>query len=189
MMSGHGLMWSAMFRPDKPELRRRVDWKRMRALFAPYWSQQIAVLICIVVAALLGLAPGFITARIIDVAIPHHDLRELGIDVGIILGSALIAALIGVAQGYLNSVVGEGIMRDIRTELVSHLHRMPLSFFTGTKTGEIMNRVSSDVDNIDNVVTGTLTSIVTNVVVIASTLVAMFFWNWRLALLSIAIVP
>ena len=189
MMSGHGLMWSAMFRPDKPELRRRVDWKRMRALFAPYWSQQIAVLICIVVAALLGLAPGFITARIIDVAIPHHDLRELGMDVGIILGSALVAALVGVAQGYLNSVVGEGIMRDIRTELVSHLHRMPLSFFTGTKTGEIMNRVSSDVDNIDNVVTGTLTSIVTNVVVIASTLVAMFFWNWRLALLSIAIVP
>ena len=66
---------------------------------------------------------------------------------------------------------------------------MPLSFFTGTKTGEIMNRVSSDVDNIDNVVTGTLTSIVTNVVVIVSTLVAMFFWNWRLALLSLAIVP
>ncbi len=189
MMSGHGLMWSAMFRPDKPELRRRVDWKRMRALFAPYWSQQITVLACIVVAALLGLVPGFMTARIIDVAIPRHDLRELGIDVGVILGSALIAALVGVAQGYLNSVVGEGIMRDIRTQLVSHLHRMPLSFFTGTKTGEIMNRVSNDVDNIDNVVTGTLTSIVTNVIVIGSTLVAMFLWNWRLALLSVAIVP
>ena len=66
---------------------------------------------------------------------------------------------------------------------------MPLAFFTGTKTGEIMNRVSSDVDNVDNVVTGTLTSIVTNVVIIATTLVAMFFWNWRLALLSIAVVP
>ncbi len=57
---------------------------------------------------------------------------------------------------------------------------MPLNFFTGTKTGEIMNRVSNDVDNIDNVVTGTLTTIVTNVVVIATTLVAMFVWNWRL---------
>jgi len=52
-----------------------------------------------------------------------------------------------------------------------------------------MNRVSNDVDNIDNVVTGTLTSIVTNVVVIATTLVAMFLWNWRLALLSVVIVP
>ncbi len=58
-------------------------------------------------------------------------------------------------------------MRDIRTSLVAHLHTMPLSFFTGTKTGEIMNRVSSDVDNVDNVVTGTLVSIVTNVFTIA----------------------
>ncbi len=80
-------------------------------------------------------------------------------------------------------------MRDIRTRLVSHLHRMPLSFFTGTKTGEIMNRVSNDVDNIDNVVTGTLTTIITNVVMILTTLVAMFVWNWRLALVSLVVVP
>jgi ATP-binding cassette subfamily B protein len=66
---------------------------------------------------------------------------------------------------------------------------MPLNFFTGTKTGEIMNRVSNDVDNVDNVVTGTLTTIVTNVVMIATTLVAMFVWNWRLALISVIIVP
>ncbi len=189
MMSGHGLMWSAMYRPDKPEIRRRVDWKRMGRLFAPYWIQQTMVLACIVVASVLGLAPGFMTARIIDVAIPRRNLTELGIDVGVILASALLAALLGVVQGFLNSFVGEGIMRDIRTELVAHLHRMPLSFFTGTKTGEIMNRVSNDVDNVDNVVTGTLTSIVTNVVLILSTLAAMFVWNWRLALISIAIVP
>ena len=189
MMSGHGLMWSAMFRPEKPEIRRRVDWKRMGALFSPYWRQQLTVLACIIVASLLGLIPGFVTARIIDVAIPRRNVAELAIDVAIVLGSALVAAIVGVLQGYLNSVVGEGIMRDIRTQLVAHLHRMPLSFFTGTKTGEIMNRVSNDVDNIDNVVTGTLTSIVTNVVIIASTLVAMFVWNWRLALLSVVIVP
>ena len=80
-------------------------------------------------------------------------------------------------------------MRDIRTSLVAHLHRMPLDFFTGTKTGEIMNRVSNDVDNVDNVVTGTLTTIVTNVVLIVTTLVAMFVWDWRLALISVIIVP
>ncbi|MGB8909923.1 MAG: ABC transporter ATP-binding protein [Candidatus Cybelea sp.] len=170
-------------------MRRRVDWKRLGALFAPYWRQQTTVLACIVVVAALGLVPGFIIARIIDVTIPQKNLGELAIDVGVILGSALLAAAVGVLQGYLNSVVGEGIMRDIRTSLVAHLHRMPLHFFTGTKTGEIMNRVSNDVDNVDNVVTGTLTTIVTNVVVIATTAVAMFLWNWRLALISVAIVP
>jgi ATP-binding cassette subfamily B protein len=189
MMAGHGLMWSNIYQPEKPTVGRRVDWKRLGALFAPYWRQQMTVLACIVAVAALGLAPGFIVARIIDVTIPQKNLGELAIDVGVILASALLAAAIGVLQGYLNSVVGEGIMRDIRTSLVAHLHRMPLHFFTGTKTGEIMNRVSNDVDNVDNVVTGTLTTIVTNVVIIATTAVAMFLWNWRLALISVAIVP
>ncbi|MGC9992858.1 MAG: ABC transporter ATP-binding protein [Candidatus Cybelea sp.] len=189
MMAGHGLMWSNIYQPETPRVKRRVNWKRMGALFAPYWRQQAMVLACIVVVSAIGLVPGFIIAHIIDAAIPHRNLAELAIDVGIILSSALIAAGIGVLQGYLNSVVGEGIMRDIRTSLVAHLHRMPLDFFTGTKTGEIMNRVSNDVDNVDNVVTGTLTTIVTNIVIIATTLVAMFVWNWRLALISVIIVP
>src|ERR1700722_16530014 len=188
-MAGHGLMWSNIYQPDTPKVKGRVNWKRMGALFAPYWRQQAMVLACIVAVSAFGLVPGFIIAHIIDAAIPHHNLAELGIDVGIILASALIAAGIGVLQGYLNSVVGEGIMRDIRTSLVGHLHRMPLQFFSGTKTGEIMNRVSNDVDNVDNVVTGTLTSIITNIVLIATTVVAMFVWNWRLALISVAIVP
>ena len=189
MMAGHGLMWSNIYQPDKPRVNRRVDWKRMGALFAPYWREQATVLACIVTVSALGLVPGFIIAHIIDAVIPRHNLSALAIDVGVILCSALVAAGIGVLQGYLNSVVGEGIMRDIRTSLVAHLHRMPLHFFTGTKTGEIMNRVSNDVDNVDNVVTGTLTSIVTNFVLIATTAIAMFVWNWRLALISVAIVP
>ena len=189
MFGGHGMMWSNNYSPDKPTIRRKVDWRRILVLFRPYWWEQSLVFGCIVVSALLGLIPGFMTARIIDAAIPQKNFRELTIDVGIILGTALLSMGFGVAQGWMNSLVGEGIMRDIRTRLVSHLHRMPLSFFTGTKTGEIMNRVSSDVDNVDNVVTGTLTTIITNVVMILTTVVAMFIWNWRLAVISLIVVP
>jgi ATP-binding cassette, subfamily B, bacterial len=189
MMSGHGLMWSNMYQPDKPKVRKRVDWRRIGVLFAPYWKQQSTVLVCIVLSALIGLVPAYLIAHIIDKAIPNGNFRQVAFDVAGMLGAAVLTMLFGVLQGYLNSIVGEGIMRDMRTSLVSHLHRMPLKFFTGTKTGEIMNRVSNDVDNIDNVVTGTLTSILTNFITIATTVVWMFFWNWRLALLSIAIVP
>jgi ATP-binding cassette subfamily B protein len=189
MFAGHGLMWSNNYSPDKPRIRRKVEWRRIFALFRPYWREQSVVFACIVIAAVLGLIPGLMTARIIDVAIPQKNFHELTIDVGVILGTALLSIGFGVAQGWMNSLVGEGIMRDIRTRLVAHLHRMPLSFFTGTKTGEIMNRVSSDVDNVDNVVTGTLTTIVTNVVMILTTVVAMFVWNWRLALVSLIVVP
>ena len=181
-------MWGNMY-GEKPKMSLRVNWRRIGAFFLPYWREEATVLFCIVAAALLGLIPAYMVARIIDSALPHRSLKELGIDVAFIVGSALVTIALGVVQGYLNSIVGEGIMRDMRTSLVSHLHKMPLSFFTGTKTGEIMNRVSNDVDNIDNVVTGTLTSIVTNVVTIATTVVWMFLWNWRLALLSIVIVP
>jgi ATP-binding cassette subfamily B protein len=178
-----------MYSPDKPKVKRKIEWRRIGALFAPYWAQQAIVLACILITSLLGLIPAWVVARIIDDAIPHRDYRLLVIYVCITLASALVSMGFGVIQGYLNSVVGEGIMRDMRTELVSHLHKMPLSFFTGTKTGEIMNRVSSDVDNIDNVVTGTLTSIVTNIVMIVSTAIVMLIWDWRLALLSFLVVP
>ncbi|MBV8154329.1 MAG: ABC transporter ATP-binding protein [Candidatus Eremiobacteraeota bacterium] len=182
-------MWSNIYGPEKPHIKRRVEWKRIGALFAPYWRQQTVVLICILVSSCLGLVPGFVMARIIDSAFPHHNFGELAVLVGVMLGAALASAALAVLQGYLNSIVGEGIMRDIRTRLVAHLHRMPIAFFTGTKTGEIMNRVSNDVDNIDSVVTGTLTTIVTNVAIIATTVIAMFVWNWRLALISVAVVP
>ncbi|MGB6987365.1 MAG: ABC transporter ATP-binding protein [Candidatus Aquilonibacter sp.] len=189
MFAGHGLMWSNNYSPDRPKVQRKIEWRRILVLFRPYWREQALVFGCIVIAAVLGLVPGLMTARIIDVAIPQKNFHELLIDVGIILATALVSIGFGVAQGWMNSIVGEGIMRDIRTRLVSHLHRMPLEFFTGTKTGEIMNRVSNDVDNVDNVVTGTLTTIVTNVVMILTTVVAMFIWNWRLALISLVVVP
>jgi ATP-binding cassette subfamily B protein len=155
----------------------------------PYWKQEVTVLACIVVGSVIGLMPPLFAKWIIDVAIPKHDMGLVGFNVAGMVVSAVTGGVIGVYQGYLNSLVGEGIMRDIRTTLVAHLHRMPLSFFTGTKTGEIMNRVSSDVDNIDNVVTGTLVSIVTNIATMVTTVVTVFILDWRLALVSLAIIP
>jgi ATP-binding cassette subfamily B protein len=182
-------MWSSMFSPDKPTVKRAVNWKRLGALFLPYWRQEALVLLCIIVTSALGLAPALYTKHLIDSSLALHDVRGLWADVGGMIAAAAISALVGVYQGYMNSLVGEGIMRDIRTSLVSHLHRMPISFFTNTKTGEIMNRVSSDVDNVDNVVTGTLVTIVTNLATILTTVVTMLVLDWKLSLLALAVVP
>jgi ATP-binding cassette subfamily B protein len=182
-------MWSSMFNPDSPQPKRKVDLRRIASFFAPYWREEALIFVCIVVVSVLGLFPPLFTKWLIDDAIPQHSLQLVLIYVGAMIASAIVAGIIGVAQGYLNSYVGEGIMRDIRTSLVSHLHKMPISFFTNTKTGEIMNRVSSDVDNIDNIVTGTLITIVTNVVTIATTVVTIFILDWRLAIISVAVIP
>jgi ATP-binding cassette subfamily B protein len=177
-MGSWGLMRSSRFNPERPQVRKPVNWPRVGAFFLPYWRAELLTLACIVVVAVLGLLPPLFTKDLIDDAIPSGSMPAVLIDVGGMVGSALFAGLLGVYQGYLNSLVGEGIMRDIRTSMVSHLHRMSLSFFTNTKTGEIMNRVSSDVDNVDSIVTGTFVTIVT-----------IFILDWRLALLALVVVP
>jgi ATP-binding cassette, subfamily B, bacterial len=183
------LMYSAGAGGDGLKRPTHIDAKRIARYFLPYWRPETLVVACILLATSLGQLPPLFTKWIIDQSIAHHDLHGLLVNVGAMVGVALAAAAIGVWQGYLNAAVGEGIMRDMRDALVQHLHRMPLSFFASTKTGEIMNRVSSDVDAIDNVVTGTLVGIITNVLMIVTTLVAIFLLDWRLALLSLIVVP
>jgi ATP-binding cassette subfamily B protein len=178
-----------MYNPDRPTVKRKADWGRISAFFRPYWRQEALILACIVAVSLLGLLPPLFTKWLIDDAIPHHSIPGVWWNVGGMVVSALIGSGISVYQGYLNSLVGEGIMRDIRTSLVAHLHRMSLAFFTNTKTGEIMNRVSNDVDNIDNIVTGTLVTIVTNFAVMLTTVVTIFILDWRLALVALIVIP
>jgi ATP-binding cassette subfamily B protein len=178
-----------MYNPEKQKLKGRVNWRRLRSLFRPYWKMELMVLVCIFMSSSLGLLPPLLTQAIIDRALPAHNMNMLAGFVIAMVASAVLAGLIGVYQGYLNSLVGESIIRDLHSDLVSHLHRMPLAFFTSTKTGEIMNRVSSDVESVDNVVTGTMVSIATNFMIILTTLVAIFAINVSLALVSIIVVP
>ena len=170
-------------------MERPVQWKRLGALFLPYWKQEAAVLSSIAVTSVLGLVPPLLTMKLIDKAIPGGDTHLLYLCVGGMVGAALVSAIIGFGQGYMNAYVAEGILRDLRTQLYGHMNHMPLSFFTSTKTGEIMNRVSSDVDNVDDVVSGTLVTIVTNILTLLSTVIAIFVLDWRLALLAVAMLP
>ena len=191
MMGGPAgrLMWSSRYSPDRPRIGKPVNWPRVGAFFLPYWRAELMTVACILAGAGLGLLPPLFTRYLIDDAIPSGAMQNVLVGVGGMIGAALLAGLIGVYQGYLNSLVGEGIMRDIRTTMVAHLHRMPLTFFTNTKTGEIMNRVSSDVDNIDNIVTGTFVTILTNIAMIVTTIVTILVLDWRLALLSFVVIP
>jgi ATP-binding cassette, subfamily B, bacterial len=183
------MMWSQMYNPDRPTVSRKADWRRIGAFFRPYWRQEALMLICIVAVSLIGLLPPLFAKWLIDDAIPNRSVPSLAWNVGGMIASALVGGGISIYQGYLNSLVGEGIMRDIRTSLVAHLHRMSLAFFTTTKTGEIMNRVSNDVDNIDNVVTGTLVTIVTNLATMLTTVVTIFILDWRLSLIALVVIP
>lgn len=183
------LMWSNMFDPKKPKIQKPINWRRIGELFLPYWKQAVLVLVCVLFISLFGLLPPLLSMWLIDVAIPEGNFMMVVYLVAGMIATALLSSLIGVGQGFLNATIGEGIMRDLRVNLMAHMHRMPVEFFTNTKTGEIMNRVSNDVDSIDGLVSGTLVSIVTNFFTIGTTLVTIFLLDWRLATASILVIP
>ncbi|MDH3190991.1 MAG: ABC transporter ATP-binding protein/permease, partial [Acidimicrobiia bacterium] len=101
----------------------------------------------------------------------------------------MVSALVGIAQRWWSARVGEGIIFDLRRELFDHLQRMSLRFFTATKTGELMNRLNSDVTGAQQAITGTLVSIVSNVVSVVVVLAVMLNANILLTVLAVAALP
>src|ERR671930_1246573 len=154
--------------------------KRVARLFKPYRGQVGLVFLSILVTGALGVAPAFITKAIINEALIPHDLHLLWRLVLLMIAIPLVSGAIGVGQTYLTTVVGQRVMQDLRNRLYEHLQAMSLRFFTATRTGEIQSRLQNDVGGVQNVVTNTASSILSNVVIIASSLVAMAVLSWQL---------
>jgi ATP-binding cassette subfamily B protein len=166
---------------------------RIARLFRAYRWQVAAVLVMILVTAGLGVAPSLLTKVVFDRALfpasGHRDLHLLYILVGVMVAIPLVAAVISVAQTYLTTVVGQRVMQDLRNRLYEHLQSMSLRFFTGTRTGELQSRLQNDVGGVQNVVTNTASSVLSNIVTVLSSVVAMVALSWQLTLLSLAVVP
>lgn len=155
----------------------------------PYLRGLIGILVTILIISGLGVVPPNLIRLLVDEAIPKRDISQLTmLGLGMIL-VPLVSALVGVAQRWWSSRVGEGIIFDLRRELFAHLQRMSLRFFTATRTGELMNRLNSDVVGSQQAITGTLVTILSNVVSVAFILVVMLRAEWRLTLLAVSALP
>lgn len=147
------------------------------------------MLVTIIVISSLSVVPALLIRRLVDHAIPEKDIQQLTfLGIGMIM-VPLINAVVGVAQRWYSSRVGEGIIFDLRQELFAHLQKMSLRFFTATKTGELMNRLNSDVVGAQQAITGTFVTIVSNVISVTVILVVMVQADWRLTLLAVAAMP
>jgi ATP-binding cassette subfamily B protein len=169
--------------------RRGSTFRKIAAFFVPYRKQILLVLLTIIVTSLLGLVNPYLLKLLIDEALPQRDLGLLNLYVGLMIVVPIVSGLIGVGQTYLNNVIGQRVMQDLRNALYTHLQSMPLRFFTETRTGEIQSRLANDVGGVQSVVTETASSVFSNLVVVISTLVVMSLLDWRLTLLSVAITP
>jgi ATP-binding cassette subfamily B protein len=164
-------------------------FRRVWVFARPYRRTISVFLAAIFVAALLALVPPFVVREIIDNAIPDNDRDAIKVLAAIAVFAALTDAGLAIVQRWCSSRVGEGLIYDLRGALFAKVQRMPIAFFTRTPTGSITSRLSSDVVGAQSAVTSTLGSVVSNVIVLTTTLAAMIALEWRLTLLTLIVLP
>jgi ATP-binding cassette subfamily B protein len=200
MRGGHG-RWSriGLSEEDKRPIRGATV-RRVVDTFRPYKRQVGIVGLAIVVTSGLGVVNPLLIKWIFDNALfgdTHGaclggscpQLHALYIGVAFMVAIPIVTSIIGIGQTYLANLVGLRVMQDLRNSLYRHLQAMPLRFFTVTRTGEIQSRLANDVGGVQTVVTDTASSVLSNVVVIVSTLIAMLVLSWQLTVLSLFLLP
>ena len=143
----------------------------------------------IVASSIVGLASPFLLRGIIDVALPDQDLHLLVLLTAGMVAIAAVTSVLGVFQTWINTQMGQRVMHGLRTDVFAHLQRQSIAFFTRTRTGEVQSRITNDIGGMQNVVTSTATSIASNLTTTVATAVAMAVLSWRLALISLVVMP
>ena len=174
---------------NKPKITKELIF-RILGYLKPYKWQFLLVIIALAVSAVLGLMPAAVTGKIVDEIISAPEsIRRLVIL--LVAAFVLLAAgqIISVLEQYINSWISQMIIRDMRNQMYDHLQHMSHAFFTDEKQGDIITRMNSDINSVSTVISGTLTSIVSNVLVIATSVFYMFYTDWRLAIVGLVIIP
>ena len=163
--------------------------KRIFSYLKPYGKQLVLVLICIAASSFLSLLPSILTGKIIDEGLINRDLKALIFFIVLSLAVTFLANLIGVAESYINTWIAQHITYDMRNQMYAHLQKMSQRFYTTNNQGDIVTRMTSDIDGVQTVIANTFTSILSNVITLVIAAIAMFQKNWILALVGIIIVP
>jgi ATP-binding cassette subfamily B protein len=177
---------------NAPDEKPRVTWDSLRRVMryaAPYRWHIVGMFLLILLSTGLSLLNPLLMRDLIDKAIPSQNIsRLIWLSVALLL-LPLVGGAIGVINRRLNVRVGEGVTYDLRLALYSRLQRMSLRFFTNTRVGELMSRLNNDVVGAQNAISNTIVTIITNLIQVTAVLVVMLTMEWRLTLISVAIMP
>ena len=165
---------------------------RIVAAFRPYGGRVALVGALILLTAGLGVVNPVLIQVVFDSALfPEGgpNLNLLWVLAGVMAGITVITGGLGIVQTYWINQVGQRVMRDLRDTLYRHLQSLSLAFFTGARTGEIQSRVSNDVGGVQRVVTNTVSDVLSNLVILVSTLIAMLVLSWQLTIVAVGTAP
>jgi ATP-binding cassette subfamily B protein len=167
----------------------RTTLRRIWSFARPYRATIALFLVAILASALLALVAPFAVRAILDTAIPQADRTLITLLAAAAVLAAIGDAALQIVQRWCSARVGEGLIYDLRRALFAKVQRMPVAFFTRTPTGALTSRLNNDVIGAQTAVTSTLGSVVSNVVVLVTALIAMLALEWRITLLALIVLP
>ncbi|GGN96278.1 ABC transporter ATP-binding protein [Saccharibacillus kuerlensis] len=173
---------------EKPDLSSAM-LRRIAAYFYPYRKRTLIVFAVLTITSLLGLLPPLLIQQIVDRALPDRDLRLLAFLVSASLATTILSGVLGVLQSYLNTYISQHIVYDMKNRMYRHLQSLPLSFFSNVKQGEVITRMTSDITGIQGVFSGTIVNFASNLLILLTTSFTLFIMNWKLAILSLCVLP
>ena len=168
------------------------DWLVLRRLLAyvtPYRGVFIGLIFLTVATAVLGTVRPALIQRMVDQDITNNDWAGLNRSTLWLMALLLVHTLVSYLQTYYGGWLGQYIVRDIRTDLYRHLLSLKLSFFDRTPIGVLVTRNISDVETLSDVFSEGLAAMVGDLLQIVFLMLFMFYTNWQLALISLAVIP
>ncbi|WEH43079.1 ABC transporter ATP-binding protein/permease [Streptomyces sp. NBC_01218] len=175
--------------PPKDGPQPPAEVRRILRLFRPYRGRLAVVGLLVGASSLVAVASPFLLREILDTAIPQGRTGLLTLLVLGMIAAAVTSSVFGVLQTLISTTVGQRVMHDLRTGVYTQLQRMPLAFFTRTRTGEVQSRIANDIGGMQATVTSTATSLVSNLTAVVATVVAMLALDWRLTVVSLLLLP
>jgi ABC-type multidrug transport system fused ATPase/permease subunit len=188
-MTAWNSMFHAMNRQDEKRPFSRATLNRIMAFARPHRRQLVLFLVLSIGAAVLAVATPVLAGRVVDAIVGHKDVSTV-LRLAILIAAIAIAeAGIGLLTRWLSAGIGEGLILDLRTAVFDHIQRMPIAFFTRTRTGALVSRLNNDVIGAQRAFSDTLSGVVGNVVMLVLTLVVMLRVSWQITLLALVILP
>ncbi|RJO76931.1 ABC transporter ATP-binding protein [Nocardia panacis] len=192
-MSIESVAWSQLYRQaHAPEDRRgfsRATARRILRFARPHRGPLLGFLVLSVVSALLAVANPVLAGRVVNDIVGHSAPGSVATLAAIIGLVAVLDAGLGVVIRWLSARIGEGLILDLRTAVFDHVQRMPIAFFTRTRTGALVSRLNNDVIGAQRAFSSTLSGVVTNIVTLLLTLVVMIRLSWQITLLALILLP
>jgi ATP-binding cassette subfamily B protein len=167
----------------------RATLRRIAEFARPHRRRIIRFVVLSVLTALLAVATPVLAGRVVDTIVSGGDestVVRLALLIAVI---AVAEAVLGIIGRWLSSTLGEGLILDLRTAVFDHVQRMPVAFFTRTRTGALVSRLNNDVIGAQRAFSNTLSGVVSNMVTLVLTLAVMLTLSWQITLLALVLLP